>query len=59
MDRSFHRAQSFESAYQWDREQMWSMSADERLAIAKILRDRYYGKDAPDVRESERSRREE
>lgn len=35
---------------------MWAMTPDERLAIAKELRDRFYGKDAPDVREAERGK---
>ncbi len=56
MDREAHKARSFAEAEQWDREQMWAMTADERLAIAKELRERVHGKDAPDVRESERSK---
>jgi len=32
------------------------MTSDERLAIAKELSERYYGKNCPDVREAERSK---
>lgn len=56
MDRDAHKARSFAEADRWDREQMWAMTPDERMAIAKELRDRVYGKDAPDVRESERTK---
>ncbi len=30
------------------------MTPDERMEIARILKDRVYGADAPDIRESER-----
>ncbi len=54
MKREAHKSTSFEEAERWNKEQMWAMTPDERLAIAKELRDRFYGKDAPDVREAER-----
>jgi len=56
MEREAHESRSFADADRWDKEQQWAMTPDERLAIAKELRDRAYGKDAPDVRESERSK---
>lgn len=56
MDREAHKSRSFSDADRWDREQQWSMTPEERLRIAKILRDRVYGENAPDVRESERSK---
>ena len=56
MDRDAHKSTSFAEAARWDREQMWAMTPDERLAIAKVLRERVYGKDAPDVREAERGK---
>ena len=56
MERDVHKARSFEEAAKWDRAQQKAMSPDERLAIAKELRDRAYGADAPDVRQSERER---
>jgi hypothetical protein len=52
MEREAHKSRSFADADRWTREQMWAMTPDERLAIAKELRDRAFGKDAPDVRES-------
>lgn len=54
MDREVNKAKSFADADRWDREQMWAMTPDERIAIAKALRDRVYGTDCPDVREAER-----
>jgi hypothetical protein len=56
MDREVHKAKSFADADRWDREQMWAMTPDERMAIAKELRDRVFGKDCPDVREAERGK---
>lgn len=56
MEREANKAHSFAEAEQWDRQQQWAMTPDERHAIAKELRDRFYGADAPDVRESERSK---
>lgn len=56
MKREAHKSKSFEDAERWNKEQMWAMTPDERLAIAKELRDRFYGKDAPDVREAEREK---
>lgn len=56
MDREAHKSTSFQDADRWDKEQQWAMTPDERLAIAKELCDRYYGKNCPDVREAERSK---
>ncbi len=56
MEREVHKSHSFADAERWDREQMWSMTPDERIEIACILRERVYGTDAPDVRESERAK---
>ncbi|MDO8348953.1 MAG: hypothetical protein Q7T30_01865 [Planctomycetota bacterium] len=58
MEREANKAHSFAEAEQWNLQQQWAMTPDDRLEIAKILRDRVYGADAPDVRESERSRGE-
>jgi hypothetical protein len=54
MDRDANKARSFAEAELWDRKQQWAMSPDERHEIARILRDRAYGPNAPDVREAER-----
>lgn len=56
MERIAHKCTSFAEAARWDREQQWAMTPDERLAVAKELRERVYGKGAPDVREAERAK---
>ena len=56
MERIGHKAESFADAARWDREQQWAMTPDERLAIAKLLQERVYGTDVPDVREAERTK---
>ena len=48
MDRPFHRARSHEEATAWDRRQVWSLTPEERLEIARELQERYYGKENPD-----------
>lgn len=58
LDRTFFKTYSHEDAQAWNRRRMWSLTPDERMAIARTLRERVYGKDAPDVRESERSKHE-
>jgi hypothetical protein len=58
MDREAHKSRSFAEAAQHDLQQMWSMTPEERLAAAKVLRDRAYGAHAPDVREAERAKTE-
>lgn len=52
MEREANKARSFAEAEQWNLQQLWAMTPEERMEIAKILRDRAYGADAPDVRES-------
>ena len=54
VDRTVHKSTSFADAARWDRAQHQAMTPDQRLAVAKELRDRAYGTDAPDVREAER-----
>ena len=44
-------ATNFAEAEQWDIEQQVKMTPNERMAIAKVLRERVYGLDARDVRE--------
>jgi hypothetical protein len=48
-----HVAPSLASADEWDRAQLRELTLDERLRIAEMLRERAYGPDRPDVRESE------
>ena len=54
MDRIGHKARTFEEAARWDREQNWALTRDERMRIAQELRERAFGRDLPDVRESAR-----
>jgi len=56
MDRIVHVSGDHAEAREWDRRQHRQMTPDERRAVAKALRERVHGKDAPDVREYERSR---
>jgi len=50
MERIVHKSTSFEEAQEWDIQQALEMSPEERLAAAKVLRDRFYSTDSPDVR---------
>ena len=56
MDREAHKARSFAEADQWDLQQQWAMTPDERFEVARVLRERAYGTDVPDVREAERGK---
>lgn len=56
VERIAHVARSFREAADRDKAQQRVMTPDERLAIAKTLRDRAFGTDCPDVREPERQR---
>lgn len=51
MERVVHKARGFEEARKWDLKQQRSMSSEERQQVAKTLRERFYGKNQPDVRE--------
>lgn len=51
-----HKSSDFEEADRWDVEQQARMTAEERLAAAKKLKQRVYGTDVPDVREAERNK---
>ncbi|HEX6811352.1 MAG TPA: hypothetical protein VF384_07005 [Planctomycetota bacterium] len=57
MERDANKANSFAEAERWNLKQLWAMTPDERMEIARILKERVYGADAPDIRESERSKR--
>ncbi|MFP8490313.1 hypothetical protein ACKGJO_14625 [Gracilimonas sp. Q87] len=52
MKRIVHIAKSHKEAREWDIKQSISMTADERQAIAKELKNRVYGKEVPDVRQA-------
>lgn len=46
-------AKSHKEAEKYDIEQARKMTPEERLRALTTLRERYYGKDNPDIRESE------
>ena len=50
MEPIVHKSQNFQEAEEYDIQQHTKMSPPERQAVAKILRERYYGTDIPDVR---------
>ena len=51
MERDFRKISSFEEAEQHDIEYYIHLSADQRQAIARVLKERVYGDDVPDIRE--------
>jgi cytochrome c len=51
-----HKATSFQDADAWDIAQHIQMTPEERQNAAKKLRDRCYGKNAPDVRDKIKSK---
>lgn len=51
-----HKATSFQNADAWDIAQHIQMTPEERQNAAKKLRDRCYGKNAPDVRDKIKSK---
>lgn len=51
MKRVLHKAKSHGEAEAWDIKQQLSMSAQERMRAAQLLKLRVYGKKNPDVRE--------
>jgi hypothetical protein len=56
MERIAHKSGSFKEGADWDIEQHVSMTPNQRLRAAKILRERVYGKNVKDVREWHRNR---
>jgi hypothetical protein len=55
MERVAHKSRSFEKAARWDVEQQVSMTPNQRLLAAKVLKERVYGKNVKDVRECRRN----
>jgi hypothetical protein len=49
-ERVVHKARNHEEAAAWDREQHLRMTPDERRRAARVLKERAYPPDAPDVR---------
>jgi hypothetical protein len=56
MERIAHKSRNFREAAEWDVEQHVSMTPNQRMLAAKVLRERVYGKNAKDVREWHRNR---
>jgi hypothetical protein len=54
MERVFQRSRNFKQAEEWDILQHVRMTPEQRQKVAEQLRNRVYGKDAPDVREAHR-----
>jgi hypothetical protein len=50
--RIVHKAKSFQEAEAWDIAQHIQMTPEQRQKAAKQLRDGFYGKNVPDVRDS-------
>ena len=53
MERVFHRSKSFKEAEEWDILQHIRMTPEQRQEASEQLRDRAYGKHAPDVRKAQ------
>jgi len=51
MERISNIADNFSKAEEWDISQQISMTKEERQTAAKALKERFYGKDCPDVRD--------
>ena len=49
-------ANSFQEAREWEIQQELAMTPAQRQRAAKELKDRFYGKNAPDVRQAEQNR---
>ena len=54
MERVFQKSRNFKEAEDWDILQHVRMTSAQRQEAARQLRDRVYGKDAPDVREAQK-----
>lgn len=54
--RVVHRSTSFAEAREWEILQELSMTPGQRQRVAKALKERFYGKNPPDVREAHRGR---
>jgi hypothetical protein len=56
MERVFQRSKNFDQAEEWDIMQHVRMTSEQRQEAAEQLRDRVYGKDAPDVRKGQQKK---
>jgi len=57
MKRILNISKNARQAAEWDIQQHISMTPEERQEAARILKERVYGKDCPDVREAEKMKR--
>jgi len=56
MERVINKSKSYKDAEQWDILQHIRMTPEERQAVVDRLRERVYGTDVPDVRESQKQK---
>jgi len=49
-----HKSKNFKEAEKYDIKQHNQMSPSERQSVAKNLRERYFGKNPPDLRDSQK-----
>ncbi len=54
MESIVHKSRNFKEAEEYDIKQHTQMSFSERQSAAKRLRERYFGKNPPDLRESQK-----
>ncbi len=54
MESIVHKSKNFKEAEEYDILQHIQMSSSERQVAAKKLRERYFGKNSPDVRDSQK-----
>ena len=50
MERIVHKIRDFRAADEWDMEQHLRMTPQERMRVARMLKDRVYSSEAKDVR---------
>ena len=56
MERICNKAKNYKEAEEWDIKQQLSMTSEERQDAAKELRERVYGRDNIDIKDSIRKR---
>jgi hypothetical protein len=56
MERVVQRSRNFKQAEEWDILQHVRMTPEQRQKVAEQLRNRVYGKDAPDVRKAQKKK---
>jgi|688.fasta_scaffold1867897_2 hypothetical protein len=52
MERIANKARGYDAARAWEIKQYAAMTPDERREVARVLRERVYGKNCPDVRDA-------